>query len=143
MSISLRPLSSSSTVRTASKAMLQARVDQRLRALVLMAEFIIFSIMSRLFTSTGVLWGQEIFYPIINTSQLKSSIMFYLKMISPFPRGPTQWVSLLELLDSIEMCACVGLPDIFEYVQHVVQSLSVCTDHHSRMHLLFQKLLCN
>ncbi len=35
----------------------------------------------------------------------------------------------------------VWLPCVFEYVQHVIQSLSVCTDHHSGMHLLFQKLL--
>lgn len=57
MSISLRPLSSSSTVRTASRAMLQASSDQRLRALVLMAEWMIFSIMERSVVSTGLLFG--------------------------------------------------------------------------------------
>lgn len=60
MSISLRPLSSSSTVRTASSAMPQASSDQRLRALVLMAEWTIFSIMERSDVSTGVLRRQEV-----------------------------------------------------------------------------------
>lgn len=59
ISISLRPFSSSSTVRTASSAMLQAKLDQRLSALVLMAELMIFSNMSRSFGSTGVLWGKK------------------------------------------------------------------------------------
>lgn len=59
MSISLRPFSSISTVLTASRAMLQAMSDQRLRALVLMAELMIFSIISLSLTSTGVLGGGE------------------------------------------------------------------------------------
>lgn len=59
ISISFLPFSSNSTVLTASRAMLQARSDQRFMALVFIALLIILSIISLLLTSTGVLTGRK------------------------------------------------------------------------------------
>lgn len=55
MSISFRPFSSNCTVFTASRAMVQAKEDHRLIALVVMELLMMFSIISRLLVSTGVL----------------------------------------------------------------------------------------